>query len=161
MVSGKGVGSLRHGSGASLEHQPFEVELGDDVQRLEIRELTVVEDLHEGPASVEQTQHAVDLVRDLGQALGELLVVDLEDRLHGRKLLEQASPLVEAPHPLHQQALGRQVDDVLAADVLELDLELAVRPDEQAIDGLLPLEPAELGIDHLAIAKVDGGPLGF
>ena len=114
--------------------QPFEVELGDDVERLEIGELAVVDDLHQRAPPVEQPQDAVDLVGDLGEPLGQLAVVDLEHGLERRQLLAQAPPLVDAPHALHQQALRRQLDHVLAPDVLELDLELAVAPDQQAID---------------------------
>ena len=98
---------------------------------------------------------AVDLVGDLGQPLGQLAVVDLEHRLERRQLLAQAAPLVDAAHALHQQALRRQLDHVLATDVLELDLELAVAPHQQAIDRLFAGEPAQLGVDHLAVAKVD------
>src|SRR5262249_1653293 len=139
------------------EDESLEIELGDDVQRLEVGELAVVDDLHEGAAPIEQAEHPVDLVGDLGEALGELPVVDLEHCLERRQLLEQAAPLVEAPHPLHEEALGAELDDVLAADVLELDLELAVGPDEEAVHGLLALEAPELGVDHLAVAKVDRG----
>ncbi len=66
-------------------------------------------------------------------------------------------PLVEAAHPLHQQALRRGRDDVLATHAAELHLELAVVPGEQAVDRVLAHQVAGLGVDHLAVAKVDGG----
>src|SRR5262249_29337838 len=133
-----------------------EVEARDDVQRLQVGEVAVVDDLHERAAPVEEAQHAVHLVRELGEPVGELAVVDLEDGLERGELLEQAAPLVEAPHALHEQPLRRELDDVAAPDVLELDLELAVGPDEEAVDRILALEPPELGVDDLAVAEVDG-----
>src|SRR6185312_13279992 len=102
---------------------------------------------------------AVDLVGNLGEPLGQLAVVDLEHRLERRQLLAQSPPLVDAPHALHQQALRRQLDDVLAPDVLELDLELALAPHEQAIDRVLAAQPTELRVDDLAVAEVDGAAL--
>ena len=100
-------------------------------------------------------QDAVELVGDLVQALEQLLVIDLEDRLERRQLLEQASPLVDAAHALHQEALRRRGDDVLAGDRAELDLERAGVPDQRAIDRLFAAEAAELGVDDLAVAEVD------
>ena len=71
------------------------------------------------------------------EPLGQLAIVDLEHGLERRQLLEQAPPLVDPAHALHQQALRRQLDHVLAPDVLELDLELALAPHQQAIDRVL------------------------
>src|SRR5262249_9650833 len=88
-------------------------------------------------------------------------VVDLEDGLERRKLLEQPAPLVEPAHALHEQPLRRQLDDVAAPDVLELYLELAVGPDEQPIDRVLALQPAETDVGDRSVADVDdGAPVG-
>ena len=50
------------------------------------------------------------------EPLGQLLVVDLEDGLERRQLLEHAAPLVEAAHALHQQALRGDLDALGAVD---------------------------------------------
>src|SRR5215468_9125462 len=138
-----------------LVDEPLEVQARDDAQRLEVGELAVVDDLHERAPPVEEPEDAVHLVGNLGEPVDELLVVDLEDGLERRELLEETPPLVEPAHPFHEQALRREVDHVLAPDRLELDLELAVGPDEQAIHRVLALQPAELGVDDLAVPKVD------
>src|SRR5262249_50092546 len=137
---------------ASFVDQSLEVEARDHAQGLEIREIAVVDHLHERPPAIEEAEDAVDLVRNLSEPFDQRLVVDLEYRLERRKLLEQPAPLVETAHPLHQEALRREIDHVLATDVLELDLELSVGPDEEPVDGILSLEASELGIDHLAVA---------
>ena len=72
-----------------------------------------------------------------------------------RQLLEQARPLVEAAHALHQQALRARRDHLAAAHGAEHDLELALAPGQQAIDRVLALQRAGLGVDHLAVAEVD------
>ena len=55
-----------------------------------------------------------------------------------RELLEETPPLVEATHPLHQQGLGREIDDVSTTYSAEQDLEVALAPGQQAVDGLGP-----------------------
>ena len=107
------------------------------------------------PPAVEEPQNAVELVRDLVQPLEQLGVIDLEDRRQRRELLAEAPPLVDPPHPLHEDALRGTADDVLVRDGAELDLERGLVPDERAVDGLLAAEAAELGVDHLAVAEVD------
>ena len=42
----------------------------------------------------------------------------------------------------------------------EIDLESAVAPLQQAVNRLLPVQPIELGVDHLAVAKKQAGPPG-
>ena len=87
----------------------------------------------------------------------ELVGVDLEAMRQRRQLLEQARPLVEPPHALHQQALRARRDHLAAAHGAEHDLELALAPGQQAIHGVLALQRAGLGVDHLAVAEVDRG----
>src|SRR5437870_748269 len=75
-------------------------------------EVALVDDVDERAAPVEQAQDPVDLVGDLGEPIDELAVIDLEDAIERRQLLEQTAPLVDAPHALHEQALRRQLDHV-------------------------------------------------
>src|SRR4051812_44882889 len=83
------------------------------------------------------------------------LAVVVEDGGERRERFEEAAPLVDAAHALHEQALGRRLDDVRAVDLAELDLEVALVPDERAVDRLLPHQLAEGGVDHLAVAEED------
>ncbi len=82
-------------------------------------------------------------------------MIDLEDRRERGKLLEQATPLVDAAHALHQDALRRRADDVVVLHWTEHDLELGFVPDERAVDCLFAAERTELCVDHLAVAEVD------
>ena len=102
-----------------------------------------------GALAVEQAQQPVHLVGDLRQALGELVVVDLEDRLERRQLLEHAAPLVQAAHALHEQALGGDLDALGPIHRDELHLELALEGVEHPVEGVLALEPAQLRVDDL------------
>jgi len=56
--------------------------------------------------TVEEPQDPVQIVRDLVEPLEQLLGVDVEDRVERWELLEQPAPLIDPPHPLHQQPLG-------------------------------------------------------
>src|SRR5690606_13831553 len=97
------------------------------------------------------------LVGDLGEAIEELLVVDLEDAVERRELLEQASPLVHASHPFHEDALRAGRDgDLVHAHLPKLEIELALVPDEEAIDGRVAAELAELGVLKRPVLEVDG-----
>ena len=130
----------------------------DRRQRRQILERRIVDDVHQRALAVEQPQDAVQLVGDLVQALDQLLVIDLEDRGERRQLLEQAAPLVDAAHALHQEALRRGRNHVLVADRAKLDLEAAAAPDQRAVDRLFAAQPPELGVDDLAVAEVDAAP---
>src|SRR5690606_1520679 len=73
------------------------------------------------------------------------------------ELLEQPAPLVDTAHALHEEALRARVDRLLVdADLAELEVELALVPDEEAIDRGLAAELAELGVLERAVLEVDG-----
>jgi hypothetical protein len=59
---------------------------------------------------------------------------------------------------LHQQRRCRHVDDVVTANGLEFDGELAVRPREQPVERVGAREAADLGVDDLAVAEEDRTP---
>jgi hypothetical protein len=135
------------------DEQPFEVELGDRRKGRQILERRTVDDVEQRPFSVEQLENAVELVGDLVQPLEQLRVIDVEHRHQGWQLLEQASPLVDPPHPLHQDPLRRHLDDVVRLDDRELDLERTLVPDERAVNCFFAAERAELRVDDLSLAK--------
>ncbi|PRQ05660.1 hypothetical protein ENSA5_02040 [Enhygromyxa salina] len=138
--------------------QTLEEQGRDGLERLEVVLAGVVDDLDDRPAPVEATQDLDELRREqvVGQ-LGDRGPVDGEDLVEGGELLEQSTPLVDPAHALHEQALGRLLDDRVAVDVLELDGEAAVGETEEAIDRLLGLQPAHLGVDDRAVPKPDRG----
>src|SRR5690606_32803178 len=77
----------------------------------------------------------------------------LEDVVERWDLLEQPAPLVDAAHSFHEERLGGAGDPLLGADGAEVDLELALVPEEQAVDGRFRPELAELRIDELPVAE--------
>ena len=140
-----------------VDDQPLEVELRDGGEAREVVLARLVDHLHEGAAAVEVLEDVVDLVGDLGEALHQLGVVDLEDRGQRRELLEHAAPLVDAAHALHEQALGARGDGArLDADGAELEVEVAVVPDQEAVHRRLAAELVQLGVDQVAFVEVDG-----
>ena len=76
---------------------------------------------------------------------------------HRRKLLEQASPLVDATHAFHQKALSCRRNDVVERDRFEFDFELSARPDERAVDRFFAAQATEMRVHDLAVAEVDHG----
>src|SRR5213075_1448278 len=94
--------------------QPFEVKLRDRGERREVLERRAVDDVEQRALAVEQFEDAVELVGDLVQALEELRMIDLEHRGERRELFQQPSPFIDAPHPLHQETLRGDLDDVIA-----------------------------------------------
>ena len=127
-----------HGVGprAHVADDLLAVELADDGQRVEIGQPAIVDDVDERPLAVEEAQDAVDLVGDLGEPLGEQVVVDLEDRVERGQLGEEPPPLVEAAQRLHEQSPRLLRDGVPAPDALPLDLEPPLPPREQPADGV-------------------------
>ena len=154
---------LAHGGrGAQLADEAFEVQLADDAEGGQVLEVGVFHHPGERAAAVKQTQQRVHLVRNLAQPFGELAVINLEDGFQGGQLLQHPPPLVQPPHPLEQQPLGRDFDSVGAFHRLEADVELALEGVENPVEGILADQLAELGIDHPPIAEVDGaGVLSF
>ncbi len=145
---------VRHPAG--VDDQALEVELGDRREGREVVLVDGVHDLHEGALPVEVLEDPVDLVGDLGESLDQLVIVDLEDRLERRQLLEHPPPLVDSPHALHEQALRGHFDGAsVLGDRAELEIEGAVVPHQEAVDRLLTLEPTQLGVDERAVEKVD------
>ena len=140
---------------AGVEDQPLEVELRDRRQRRQIVSARHVDDGEERALAVEVPEHVVDLVGDLREPLDELPLIDLEDAVERRELLEHPPPLVEPPHPLHEDALRREVDALVAPHRAKVDLEGAVVEDERAIHGALTDDAAHLGVDDLAFAEED------
>ena len=74
-------------------------------------------------------------------------MIDLEPLVERRELLDEPAPLVGAAHALHDEDGGRLLDDLLARDGPEVDLEIGLVPDEHPVDGLFAAERAHLGID--------------
>ena len=147
---------LRLGAHALVDDQAFEIELGDGREDQEVVVLARIDHLEDGPLPVEEPEHRVDLVRDLRQALEQLLLVHLEDAGEGRELFEQAAPLVESTHALHQQALHRARDGRrVRAHLAELEIEVALAPDQEAIHGRLAGLVAELGVAELSFFEED------
>jgi hypothetical protein len=143
-----------------LVDDALEVQAGDGRERLEVAHLCVVDGLERRSVPVEETQQGVDLVWEFCEALGELGVVDLIDRVDRGELLLQAPPLVHATHALHQEALGRRLNAPRPFDRLEVDLEVAVFPGQEPVDGVLAPQFPGLRVDDLTIGKVEPRLMG-
>ena len=145
------LGRIRGGEDA------FEVEARDGFECGQIVEAAVVDHRDDRLAAIKAaTQDLHRRVERLGTILDQG-VVDGENRVEGRQLFEQAAPLVDAAHALHQQALGALRDHGVARDVLELDLEAALREAQQAVDRGVPLQTTHGRVDDLSIPEPDGG----
>ena len=77
-------------------------------------------------------------------------MIELEGRVEGWQLLDEATPFVGAAHPLHHEDGRGLLDDLFALDGPEVDLEVRFVPDEHPVDGLFAAERADLGIDRPA-----------
>ncbi len=98
----------------------------------------------------------VDLVRDLGEPVQELVGLDLEDRLERRELLEHPPPLVDSPHAFHEQSLRARLDGLLGGlHGAELEVELTLVPHQESVDRAIALQVAALRVDQAPVEEVD------
>src|SRR5690606_34608049 len=136
---------------------PLEIELRDRREDLEIVGSELVDDLEEAALAVEEFEEIIDLVGDLGEAIEQLVFMDLKYAVERRELLEESPPLVHAAHAFHEDALYARLDrHLIDADGPEFEIEASLTPDEEAIDGLFPAEFAEFGVLQCAVLEVDG-----
>ena len=118
-------------------------------QRAQVVDGREVDGLAQGAAPVEAADHAVDLVRQVGEQVGEARIVHREERGHRQIACGQ---LFRPPHRLDQRGLGAALEARVALDHLRLDAEAAALPGHQPEEGGLAEERTQLGIHHLAVA---------
>src|SRR5690606_21090315 len=106
---------------------------------------------------VEEPQNRVEVVGQIRKARRQLLEVELKSRVQRRQLLEQPTPFIETAHALHEQTLGRHLNDVAPPDRTKQYLERTIGPRQQTVHRILALQAPGFGVDDDTIAKIDGG----
>ena len=147
--------------GVGVVDQSIEIELENRAQRLEVVHLRLVDDLHDAPFAVEQAENLVDLIGDLGELLGELVVVHLEAGFERRQALEELAPLVDAPHSFHEESLGTALDLLVSPHGSKLEGEVPEGPRQETVHRFLSLERPEVRIDDLPVTEEDLPRVGF
>ena len=147
--------ALRSGALRNVIDQALEVELACDLEGLKVAGVALVNDVEQGTAPIEETEHAVCFVRDLGDPIDQLGVVDLEYARERWQLLEQPAPLVQAAHALRQQVLRGHLDDDGPFDRAEREGIGALLPEKHAVKRSIVRQVGAASVDDLPLAKRD------
>ncbi len=141
------------------DEQSFEVQLGNRRKRREIFERRRIDHRHQISFAVKEFENSVEFVRNFVEPFDEDVGTDLENRVERRQGFAKTTPLVHAPHALHQQSLRGTADDFGHLDFAEFDLEIAFVPKQDAIDGFFAGEFSQDRVDDFAVAEIDVGLL--
>ncbi len=143
---------LRH-----IDQQFVVQQLLDDLKGRRVVEWTVVDDLSKFAVAVEEPDDPLDFGGKTVEEPGKSLVVGLQNPFEIREIRDQLIPLIESTHPLHQKRRRVALDVVGSPHVVAIAHdEMPGRPPHDPVDRLFALELATDGIQHVAVAKIDG-----
>ena len=104
--------------------------------------------------AIEHAEHAVDLGRDLLAERRHARHVLLEDHRR-RELAARVAHALEEPFGVDEQLLGRQRDLLPAHDVLVVELEPRLGPQQELVERGLAVDQTDLGGGDLAVEEPD------